>query len=354
MNQESCGSSLRDQDGSPFARMARATSIPAAFPPTSPVPTMRRRMASRSSSVRWRPAISAKRSSRVNIMRISDSKAARSSSGRRRPARTASRMARAASTRRSHTSACSTASRRRSATSTSASESSALSVRGRSASPSRTWGRYMVGEWRPSTLSGWRYTVAPAAEDVHQDLGGAAHRVHGLGGVVAGEQREVGHRVELVQVRAGDHEEVAQHEVAVPVGGEIAEAVEDVERARSGRLDGAVDGVGEALEPERRRDAVDLGARRLVEQGLVAGEAEVDDAAPLGAGPGHEGQDERRVVVEVLDLPDHVVARPESLQDVVEGGDAGPGRIDGDHRGVWDRTRRSPSPIAVLPANRAQ
>ena len=86
--------------------------------------------------------------------------------------------------------------------------------------------------------------------------------------------------------------------------------------------------------PSAGRDPVDLGARRVVEERLVAGEAEVDDAAPLGAGPGHEGQDERRVVLEVLDLPDHVVARPQPLEDVVEGGEAGPGRIDRDHRWV--------------------
>jgi hypothetical protein len=35
------------------------------------------------------------------------------------------------------------------------------------------------------------------------------------------EQREIGDRIELEQEGAGDHEEVAEHAVAVPVDGQL-------------------------------------------------------------------------------------------------------------------------------------
>ena len=71
------------------------------------------------------------------------------------------------------------------------------------------------------------------AEDVDQQLRRAADRRDGVERVSVPQKGEVGHRVEVVQVRAGDHEEVAQHQVAVPVGREVREAVEDVEGRRA-------------------------------------------------------------------------------------------------------------------------
>ena len=53
-----------------------------------------------------------------------------------------------------------------------------------------------------------------------------------------------------------------EHQVAVPVGRQVGEAVEDVEGARPGSLDDVVDRGGEALESDRRGQSVDSAPHR--------------------------------------------------------------------------------------------
>ena len=166
-----------------------------------------------------------------------------------------------------------------------------------------------------------------AREDVDEELRRVPDRVDGLVGVAVAQHREVGDGVELVEVRAGHHEEVAEHEVRVPVGGEVREAVEHVVGAAPGLGDDAVDRGGEALEAERRREPVDLGALARLDERRVAREAEVDEPLARRARPRDERRDERDVLVDRVDLPDDVVAGEEPADHGVEGGEPGAGRV---------------------------
>ena len=170
---------------------------------------------------------------------------------------------------------------------------------------------------------------APPPEHVHQQLGGAPDGVDRLRRVRVAQQREVGHRLELVEERAGDHEEVAEHQVAVPVGREPGEAVEDVVGAPPGGLDHAVHRGGEALEAHRRIEPVDLDARALRDERRVARELEVDEPPALGPCPRHERLHQRRVELDRVDLPHDVVAGAEPAHDGVERREAGAGRGGG-------------------------
>ena len=66
--------------------------------------------------------------------------------------------------------------------------------------------------------------------------------------VAVAQQREVGQRLQVVDVRAGEHEEVAQHPVAAPVLRQRREAVEDEVRPAARLADHAVDLGDELLE----------------------------------------------------------------------------------------------------------
>ena len=250
MNQESCGSSSRVQRGWARARMARETSMPAALPPTSPVPIIRRRMANRSSSSRKRSASSANRSSRVRSVRSRSWKASCSSrQGRRAVPAGLARLARflEAPLPGVH---LPQASRRP------VGHVRQLGALGQRPEGVALPGMRQVHGRRVPPLDLERLDVDGAlpAEHVDEELRRVPDRADGLGGVRRAQHREVGHRREPVEVRAGEHEEVAQHQVAVPVGHQVREAVEDVAGARSGRVDGALDGGGEALEADRRRE----------------------------------------------------------------------------------------------------
>ncbi len=165
------------------------------------------------------------------------------------------------------------------------------------------------------------------AEDVDQQLRRAADRRDGVERVSVAQKGEVGHRVEVVQVRAGDHEEVAQHQVAVPVGREVREAVEDVEGTGPGLLDHLVDPGGERLEAHFGMKGVDLRPDPPVDELRVAGEAEVDEPFSAGDRVANERVDERAVVVDDVHLPDDVVARQDPREDPVEAGQPGAQRL---------------------------
>ena len=156
--------------------------------------------------------------------------------------------------------------------------------------------------------------LGAVVEDVGQHLGRVADVVHGRGGVRVAKEREVGDRVERGEVGAGDGEEARQHEVAVPAGGEVGEAVEDVVRAIAGGGDGAVDGGGEGLEAGGGVEDVHRHAVAFRQERPVPGKAEVGDRLRRS---GDEGLDEARVVLHPLDLPHHVVAGAEARQHCV-------------------------------------
>jgi hypothetical protein len=156
--------------------------------------------------------------------------------------------------------------------------------------------------------------------DIEKQLGGRGDGFRGAGGVLVPEQGEIGDGLQVVQVRARQHEEVAEHLVGVPVDGKVRKAVEDVERAAAGFAEDLVHRRDEVLEPLFRIELVDRGHLAGVEQGGVAGETEVDDLASGRPGGLAEGRDERLVFLDGLDLPDDVVADQDAVEHLVKAG----------------------------------
>ncbi|OPZ59164.1 MAG: hypothetical protein BWY87_01139 [Deltaproteobacteria bacterium ADurb.Bin510] len=164
--------------------------------------------------------------------------------------------------------------------------------------------------------------------EVDQHLGGLVDARDGLVVVAVSDQAEVGHGVELEEVGAGDHEEVADHQVGGPGREQVGEAVKDVEGLAA--LDGGdgVDLLREEFEAAGGAQLAALDAFVLVQDGRVFGEAHVDQPAAVCEGAGGKGAREEPVVVHAVNLPDHVVAQMQAVQDLVEALEAGGNRID--------------------------
>ena len=145
--------------------------------------------------------------------------------------------------------------------------------------------------------------------------------------MLAADQPEVGDGVEFEQVGAGDLEEVPDGQIAAPGVEQRGQRVENVERAEPDLGDDLVHRAGEVLETQGRVQSVHLDAVEIVQQGAMLAEAQVDQSAALGSGPFGERLDELAVLGQVVDLPDHVVAEPQAVEDAVEAGDARAGPV---------------------------
>ena len=79
--------------------------------------------------------------------------------------------------------------------------------------------------------------LVAAAEGVEQELRRFGNHLDCRLDVRISPDREIGHRVQIEQARAGEAKEVRHHPVRLPGFSEVREAVENVHRFRPGRLD---------------------------------------------------------------------------------------------------------------------
>ena len=161
------------------------------------------------------------------------------------------------------------------------------------------------------------------AVNVDDNLRRLHDRAAGVGGMPASQQTEVGDGLHVVEVRAGEHEEVAQHLIAVPVDSQIRQGVEDVVRAVAGTLDGAVNLRDEALEATLGVHRVGLNLGAGVDQRRMVCETEVDEPAPLRSRGRDVGVHEEGVILDRLDLPHQVVTGDQPTQHAVQAREPG-------------------------------
>ena len=146
------------------------------------------------------------------------------------------------------------------------------------------------------------------AVDIVEQLGGVDDRRGGVERMMAAQQGEIGHRFQIVQIRAGQHEEIAQHLVAVPVGDQIGQAVEHVVGPASGLFDGFVNDGQERLEAIAGIEHLHFHPRPFRHQRRMASEMEIHQLAAPGAGVLAERFNQRHVIINAIHLPDDVIA----------------------------------------------
>ena len=142
------------------------------------------------------------------------------------------------------------------------------------------------------------------------------------------QQREIGDSLQVEEIGAGQHEEVGQHLVAVPVDDQVGETVKDVEGAAAALLDDAVNLQQERLEPLFGTESVDMGVRSFRYQRLMTGESKVDDRLGGPQGVFVIGLDDGEVVLDGIHLPDDVVARQDAPENLIESGESGIFELD--------------------------
>ena len=154
--------------------------------------------------------------------------------------------------------------------------------------------------------------------DIDEDLGRLADRSRGVKRVVVAQDDEVGDSPEIVDVGAGEKKEVSQHPVAVPVHGQVRETVEDVEDPLAVGGDDAVHLCGEGFEARVGVKVVGDGSGAGVDQGFVIGESQIDHFAAFPHRPVHERRNEPAKMADAIDLPNDVVAGPQTVDRCVQ------------------------------------
>ncbi len=158
--------------------------------------------------------------------------------------------------------------------------------------------------------------------NIDEHLGRLADAGDGFEGVVFPEQSEIGYRVELIQIGAGNGEEVADHEVRGPRGEQVREGIKDVVDVAPLRRDDVVDLGGEGFKAASRIQVVHPHVPVRLYDGSVAGEPHVDHLLPVRDRPLREGPREGQVIVDGVNLPYDVVARSQPVDDLVDARDA--------------------------------
>jgi hypothetical protein len=155
-------------------------------------------------------------------------------------------------------------------------------------------------------------------EDIQQQLRRVPDACHRARRVLPARQREVGHRVQLEQERAGDLEEIRQQLVRGPLHHQRREIVEDVEHLEPLLGDDPVDLAAERIEPRAWVHLDQLDARVGRQHGRMRGEAQIDQLSARLQRTRRERPDKVDVVLQLIHLPDHVVAQPQPLDHLVE------------------------------------
>ena len=155
---------------------------------------------------------------------------------------------------------------------------------------------------------------AVAHVDVYQHLRRVPDAGCRLKRVPAAQEREIRHRVQLVQIGTGDAEKVAHHLVRVPGDLQLRKAVEDIERVRPLLSYPVINIHGEGFKALHRVELEDLEARLRAEELLVPGIVHVDEVPAVLESLPREGLCKDAVFLELRHLPDHVVAHADIVK----------------------------------------
>ncbi len=157
-------------------------------------------------------------------------------------------------------------------------------------------------------IEGSHVDFAAVPIDVQKGLRVFPDRSQGVRCVVVAVNGAIGEGLPFAQAREGQHREIGQHGVGIPIRRQPREAIEDESGARWGRGDGGMNVCDEILESLGRFQLAEHDAVARRQQRGVAGEAEVDQGASCASRRVAEGFDQRLVFIRCVDLPNDVVA----------------------------------------------
>ena len=111
--------------------------------------------------------------------------------------------------------------------------------------------------------------------NIEEQLRCLGNRCGRQSGMMIPQQSEIRNRLQVIQIRTCQHEEVREHLVAVPVGYQVREAIKDIIGSQSEALDNVVN-LGQERFKAFLRTQIDNRHTRIVgDQRLMPGKAEI-------------------------------------------------------------------------------
>ena len=159
--------------------------------------------------------------------------------------------------------------------------------------------------------------------DIEEDLRRFTNSCDSLEGVAVAYEREIGQCIELVQVRTGEHEKVADHEVSGPCRQEVRERIKDIINALPFLSRDVVYLRGKGFESAARIELIDGNFVVRFHKRFVLRKTHVYNPLVFRKGAADIMGNKKEVVFDFIDLPDHVVAGTETVDDAVEAFEAG-------------------------------
>ncbi len=154
--------------------------------------------------------------------------------------------------------------------------------------------------------------------DIQQQLGCAANAGDGLKRVIIAEQGKIGNGIQFIQIRAGDHKEIADHQVRRPGRQQVRQAVKDIKGAFALLRNDGMNLGGKRLKSGICIQFNDSQAGLRFEEWFMLGKPHVNHLAVFPDSPLHVGDYKLLVLDEVVDLPDDVIAVLKPAQHVIQ------------------------------------
>jgi hypothetical protein len=158
--------------------------------------------------------------------------------------------------------------------------------------------------------------------NIYQYLGGITYTGNSVVSVLPASESKIRQGANLKKVRAGHLKEVSQKLIGCPLLNEVGEVIEDIADLAAAFFDDAVHLAGKIVEPGGGVDSDNFQALTRLEDGAVGGEAQVNAVEPVVNRLFGEGAGEVGVVLKAVDLPDDVIAGAQSLEKLIERGQA--------------------------------
>jgi len=154
--------------------------------------------------------------------------------------------------------------------------------------------------------------------DIEKQLRGVPYPGDGAVAVPASGEGKVGNRIEFEKERTGHLKEIGQEFVGGPFDDKRRKAVEHIEDPVALRFDDLMQRGAERIEPSlriegNRMEPIDLGKDRR-----MRGESEVDASPTVPDRLSGERLRKMAVIVQVIHLPDDIVAQAETLEHLIQ------------------------------------
>ena len=171
-------------------------------------------------------------------------------------------------------------------------------------------------------LHGMQVDVFFIGINIQQQLCGIPDPRNGVKGMPSPNQREVGNGVQFKQIGAGHSEKVAHHQIRVPHGLQLGQAVEHIKCVPSLPGNLFMNRYCECFKPLIGIKLSHLYPTEVPQNRLMLGKSNIYNIPAIAHCLAGKGSREDSELFQFRYLPDHIVAEPDGVQNIVHLGKA--------------------------------